>query len=85
MLNFNFTRAEVEALVVKRFETLVEWDRVTKGRHGRVVWAIHDPYENYEVVIAWDPPHPGLETSALPPQGWFSKFQIQKDMREMKS
>ena len=49
------------------------------------VWAIHDPYENYAVVIAWDPPHPGLETPALPPPGWFSKFQMQKDMQEMKS
>jgi hypothetical protein len=92
MQNFNYTRAEAEALVGKRFETLVEWDRVTKGMHGRViwssgctVWASDDPYEKYEVVIAWDLPPADKEGRELPLQGRFSKFQMQKYMREKKS
>jgi hypothetical protein len=91
MVNFNYTRSEAEALVGKRFETLVEWDRVTKGMRGRVVWASggpvwasHGPYEKYEVVIAWDLPHGDMEGRDSPFQGWFSKFQMQKYMREVK-
>lgn len=88
MLDFNYTRAEAEALVGKRFETLVEWDRVKKGMRGQVVWssgstvwASHGSYENYGVVIAWDPPAVGTGGREAPLQGRFSKFQMQKYMR----
>ncbi len=81
----NYTRAEAEALVGARFETLVEWDRVVRGTRGQVIWAsggtiwaAQTPYESYEVVIAWDRENadPGLAR-----QGRFTKFQIQKYMR----
>jgi hypothetical protein len=92
MQNFNYTQAEAEALVGNRFETLVEWDRVTKGTRGRViwssgstVWASPDPYEKYEVVIAWDRPLKDTGVGELPLEGRFSKFQMQKYMRKMKS
>lgn len=90
MQNSNYTRAEAEALVGKKFETLVEWDRVAKGMRGRAiwssgrtVWASKQPYECYEVVIAWDPPPANSKSGDVPPQGWFSKFQMQKYMREV--
>ena len=92
MLNFNYTRAEAEALVGKRFETLVEWDRVKKGMRGRVIWssghliwANPTPYEKYEVVLAWDPPPGDKQGRELPAQDWFSKFQIEKYLREVKA
>jgi hypothetical protein len=92
MLNFNYTQAEAEALVGRRFETLVEWDRVTKGRQGRVIWssghriwALYGPYEKYEVVIAWDLPPGEIEGREPPPQACFSKFQMEKYMREVKA
>jgi len=92
MQNFNYTRAEAEALVGKRFETRVEWDRVTKGMRGRVIWssgrliwALQGPYEKYDVVIAWDPP-PGDPNGRAPAtQDWFSKFQIEKYLREVEA
>lgn len=92
MVNFNYTQAEAEALVGRRFETLVEWDRVTKGTRGRVIWssghmiwAIDGPYEKYEVVIAWDLPSGETEGREPPPQSFFSKFQVQEYMREVKA
>lgn len=91
MQNLNYVQAEANALVGKGFETLVEWDGVKKGARGRVVTtrgvtvrAVPGPYENYEVVFEWDPPHGDLTTRALPMQSWFSKFQMQKYMRELK-
>lgn len=91
MQNFNYTRAEAQALVGKRFETLVEWDRVTRGTRGSVtwssgavVWSSQGPYEDYQVMVTWDPPHGDSKVGEPPMRGRFSKFQMQKYMREMK-
>ncbi len=82
---YNFTRAEAEALLGKRFETLVEWDGVARGTFGevrwtsgRTVWAPETPYEDYEVVIAWDPDD---QVQELPRRSRFSKFEMQKYLR----
>ncbi len=92
MQNFNFTQAEAEALVGKKFETRVEWDGIRKGTHGSViwasgstVWASQGSYENYEVVIEWDPPYGDLKGRERPLQDRFSKFQMQEYMRQLKS
>jgi hypothetical protein len=87
----NYTQAEAQSLLGKRFETLVEWDGVGKGRCGHViwssgqtVWAVRRPYQKYQVVIAWDPA-PGEVVGREPAaRGCFSKFQIQAYMRELK-
>lgn len=92
MLNFDYTQSEAATLVGKKFETLVEWDRVTKGTRGRViwssgreVWASHGSYEKYEVVIKWDRPLPNTKGPQPPMENRFSKFQMQQYMREMKA
>lgn len=92
MQNFNYLQAEAQALVGKRFETLVEWGGVKKGSRGQVrwtsgytVWAIERPYENYEVVLEWDRSRGDLTPREPPLQSWFSKFQIQKYMRALKA
>ena len=92
MQNLNYTQAEAEALVGKRFETLVEWDRIKKGIRGRVIWssghliwAIPTPYEKYEVVVAWELTPGDKNGRELPAQDSFSKFQIEKYLREVKA
>ncbi len=85
MQAYNFTRAEAEALLGKRFETLVQWDGVERGTRGevmwtsgRTVWALPTPYEDYEVVIAWDP---GTFPLELPRRSRFDKFEVQTYLR----
>src|SRR5271157_365044 len=80
------------ALVGKSFETRVEWDRVTKGMRGRVIWssghliwALPDPYEKYEVVLAWELTPGDRKGRQLPAQDWFSKFQMEKYLREVQA
>lgn len=92
MQNFNYLQAEAKALVGKRFETLVEWGGVKSGSRGRVVstsgytvWAIQRPYENYEIVLEWDRANGDTTTREPPLQSWFSKFQMEKYLRELKA
>lgn len=90
MTGVNYTRAEAEALIGARFKTRVEWDGVSRGMTGRVlwasgaaVWAVTGPYENYEVILAWDlPPRDGkASVGALTSR--FTKFQVQNYMRKV--
>ena len=90
MQNFSYTQDEADALVGSRFETLVEWDRVAKGRRGRVIcssggrtWARDGSYDNYAVVFEWDR-LPGEPLQEPARQSWFSKFQMEKYMRPVK-
>lgn len=92
MQNFNYTQSEADALVGSRFQTQVEWDHIAKGRRGHViassgrnVWASQGSYESYEVIIEWDRLPGDAHSHDLPLQGWFSKFQMEKYMRSVKS
>jgi hypothetical protein len=83
MIRARFRRSETEALVGKRFETLVKLSNVPKGTRGRVVKVEHPTGSNILIlVIDWELEE-SMQTKTVRDALTLSRYEIGRLLQEV--